>query len=332
MFGIGGIGNIDFSALNALYGPQTTPLTGGPAVPAGVASNTLPTSGTGLVNTQVTTGAPAGAYPQGQDANTGYWFMVDPNMTGGGGFADGIQDITQIGNPANAIRVTEEDYNARRRPEGFDMPITAAAIPAYTPNPYLDEATYDQITQNVLDLNTTNYQDFQDQGAASSYVDPYASAATTVGTGVADTTVGTGVVGTTGGASLDTSDYSGTTDEIATDTVADTAVGDMTNAVNGETVETGTADEMSIDEILAYYENLAAQEAAAKQAAIDQANAMAGQYTLTGPSIGYNPYESGQYVSSPYGTTGAPTAADMGGLTTIPVPDTYTPYKSPRTT
>ena len=106
----------------------------------------------------------------------------------------------------------------------------------------------------------------------------------------------------------------------------------MTNAVNGETVETGTADEMSIDEILAYYENLAAQEAAAKQAAIDQANAMAGQYTLTGPSIGYNPYESGQYVSSPYGTTGAPTAADMGGLTTIPVPDTYTPYKSPRTT
>ena len=392
MFGIGGIGNIDFSALNALYGPQTTPLTGGPAVPAGVASNTPPTSGTGLVNTQVTTGAPAGAYPQGQDVNTGYWFMVDPNMTGGGGFADGIQDITQIGNPANAIRVTEEDYNARRRPEGFDMPITAAAIPAYTPNPYLDKATYDQAIQNVLDLNTTNYQDFQDQGAASSYVDPYASAATTVGTGVADTAVadmtnavngdtvadtvvGTDDVttfseedarllplaeaqgmtlpeykawvasldipnynypGTTGGASLDTSDYSGITNEIATDT----AVGDMTNAVNGgdttgaadTTGTAGAADEMSIDEILAYYENLAAQEATAKQAAIDQANAMAGQYTLTGPSIGYNPYESGQYVSSPYGTTGAPTAADMGGLTTIPVPATYTPYKAPGTT
>jgi len=396
MFGIGGIGNIDFSALNALYGPQTTPLTGGPAVPAGVASNTPPTSGTGLVNTQVTTGAPAGAYPQGQDANTGYWFIVDPAFTGGGGFADGIQDITQIGNPANAIRVTEEDYNARRRPEGFDMPITAAALPAYAPNPYLDEATYNQITQNVLDLNTTNYQDFQDQGAASSYVDPYASAATTVGTGVADTTVADTTVadttvadtavgdmtnavngdtvadttvgtddvttfseedarllplaeaqgmtlpeykawvasldipnynypGTTGGASLDTSDYSGITDEIATDT----AVGDMTNAVNGETADTtgtaGAADEMSIDEILAYYETLAAQEAAAKQAATDK-------YTLTGPSIGYNPYESGQYVSSPYGTTGAPTAASMGGLTTIPVPATYTPYKAPGTT
>ena len=64
----------------------------------------------------------------------------------------------------------------------------------------------------------------------------------------------------------------------------------------------------------------------ARQTAIDQAAAMTGQYTLTGPSIGYNPYESGQYASSPYGTAGVP---EMGGITTIPVPATY---KAPGTT
>ena len=47
-----------------------------------------------------------------------------------------------------------------------------------------------------------------------------------------------------------------------------------------------------------------------------------GKYTLTGPSIGYNPYVSGQYQSDPYGAAGVP---DLGGITTIPVPDAWQP-------
>ena len=81
-----------------------------------------------------------------------------------------------------------------------------------------------------------------------------------------------------------------------------------------------------IDEWLAGFTIEQEAQDAARQQAIDQAAAMAGQYTLTGPSIGYNPYESGQYASSPYGTAGVP---DMGGITTIPVPPAY---KAPGTT
>ena len=47
-----------------------------------------------------------------------------------------------------------------------------------------------------------------------------------------------------------------------------------------------------------------------------QTAAATGKYTLTGPSIGYNPYVSGQYQSDPYGAAGVP---DLGGITTIPV-------------
>ena len=48
-----------------------------------------------------------------------------------------------------------------------------------------------------------------------------------------------------------------------------------------------------------------------------QTAAATGKYTLTGPSIGYNPYVSGQYQSDPYGAAGVP---DLGGITTIPTP------------
>jgi hypothetical protein len=37
--------------------------------------------------------------------------------------------------------------------------------------------------------------------------------------------------------------------------------------------------------------------------------------------IGYNPYLSGQYQPDPYGPGGVP---DMGGITTIPVPQPLT--------
>ena len=53
-----------------------------------------------------------------------------------------------------------------------------------------------------------------------------------------------------------------------------------------------------------------------------QTAAATGKYTLTGPSIGYNPYVSGQYQSDPYGAAGVP---DLGGLTTIPTPAPWQP-------
>ena len=103
-------------------------------------------------------------------------------------------------------------------------------------------------------------------------------------------------------------------------------------AVTGDPAATGggvdpTPDiQTLIDEWLASFTTDQNAQDAARQQAIDQAAAMAGQYTLTGPSIGYNHYESGQYASSPYGEAGVP---DMGGITTIPVPPAY---KAPGTT
>jgi len=68
-------------------------------------------------------------------------------------------------------------------------------------------------------------------------------------------------------------------------------------------------------------EQQTAQQAAAQQRAAQEAE-MAQNYTLTGPSIGYNPYVSGQYQSDPYGAAGVP---DFGGITTIPVPAPWQP-------
>ena len=105
-------------------------------------------------------------------------------------------------------------------------------------------------------------------------------------------------------------------------------------AVTGDPAATGggvdpTPDiQTLIDEWLASFTTDQNAQDATRQQAIDQAAAMTGQYTLTGPSIGYNPYESGQYASSPYGEAGVP---EMGGITTIPVPATYS-YKAPGTT
>ena len=114
-----------------------------------------------------------------------------------------------------------------------------------------------------------------------------------------------------------------------------TGAGDTTGT-GGAGDTTGTGEDFDFETylnewwagIMAEQEAQQAAQEAARQAAIDQAATMAGQYTLTGPSIGYNPYESGQYASSPYGTAGVP---EMGGITTIPVPATYS-YKAPGTT
>jgi hypothetical protein len=72
----------------------------------------------------------------------------------------------------------------------------------------------------------------------------------------------------------------------------------------------------------------AEQTAAAEQAAAaeaerqKQAAAMTQNYMVGQPAVGYNPYQSGQYQSDPYGAAGVP---DMGGITSIPVPAAYTP-------
>ena len=63
------------------------------------------------------------------------------------------------------------------------------------------------------------------------------------------------------------------------------------------------------------------QEQAAARAA--QEKEMAQNYMVPGSRMGYNPYQSGQYQSDPYGPSGVP---NMGGITTIPVPDGYGIY------
>lgn len=72
----------------------------------------------------------------------------------------------------------------------------------------------------------------------------------------------------------------------------------------------------------------AEQTAAAEQAAAAEAERqkqvaeMTQNYMVGQPAVGYNPYQSGQYQSDPYGAAGVP---DMGGITSIPVPAAYTP-------
>ena len=63
------------------------------------------------------------------------------------------------------------------------------------------------------------------------------------------------------------------------------------------------------------------QEQAATRAA--QEKEMTQNYMVPTSRMGYNPYLSGQYQSDPYGPSGVP---NMGGITTIPVPDGYGIY------
>ena len=93
-------------------------------------------------------------------------------------------------------------------------------------------------------------------------------------------------------------------------------------AVGGETP---VADEVPfMDQLQAMVDQILAQQAeqqTAQQQAQQQQAQQAQNYTLSGSRIGYNPYTSGQYQADPYGAAGVP---DMGGLTTIPVPQPLT--------
>ena len=121
-----------------------------------------------------------------------------------------------------------------------------------------------------------------------------------------------------------------TTDPVqeAVDEMTETPVEEVTEEVVTEEtpVDQGPSEIDKLKELIAQLqaqqaEQQTAQQAAAQQRAAQEAE-MAQNYTLTGPSIGYNPYVSGQYQSDPYGAAGVP---DFGGITTIPVPAPWQP-------
>ena len=86
----------------------------------------------------------------------------------------------------------------------------------------------------------------------------------------------------------------------------------------------GTGQTSFMDQLQVMVDQILAQQAAqqtAQQTAQQQQAQAAQNYALTTPAVGYNPYTSGQYQADPYGAAGVP---DMGGLTTIPVPQPLT--------
>jgi hypothetical protein len=112
------------------------------------------------------------------------------------------------------------------------------------------------------------------------------------------------------------------TDPTVTDpTVTDPTVTDPT--VTDPTVTDPTVTGQSeVDKLNALIAEMQAKQEAERAAWEAQTAAATGKYTLTGPSIGYNPYVSGQYQSDPYGAAGVP---DLGGITTIPTPADWQP-------
>ena len=144
----------------------------------------------------------------------------------------------------------------------------------------------------------------------------------------------TPVIGDTTTTTGDTTTTTGDTTTVVDDTTTtgDTTVVDDTTTVVDDTTTTGdttVTGQSEIDKLNALIAELRAEQEAqqaAQQAEREaweaQTAAATGKYTLTGPSIGYNPYVSGQYQSDPYGAAGVP---DFGGITTIPVPDAWQP-------
>ena len=90
-----------------------------------------------------------------------------------------------------------------------------------------------------------------------------------------------------------------------------------TTPTTPETPETTPVQGMTMEEMQKMIADMKAQEAErlAKEAE------MAKNYMIPDERIGYNPYLSGQYQADPYGPGGVP---DMGGITTIPVPQSLT--------
>jgi hypothetical protein len=93
--------------------------------------------------------------------------------------------------------------------------------------------------------------------------------------------------------------------------VTTTPVTPETTAVQGTTME-------EMQKMIADMQAQMQEQAAARAA---QEAQMSKNYMISDERIGYNPYLSGQYQPDPYGPGGVP---DMGGITTIPVPQPLT--------
>lgn len=89
--------------------------------------------------------------------------------------------------------------------------------------------------------------------------------------------------------------------------------------------ETGTTpvQGMTMEQMQQMIADMQAQQQEQVAARAAQEKEMAQNYMVPGSRMGYNPYQSGQYQSDPYGPSGVP---NMGGITTIPVPDGYGIY------
>ena len=87
--------------------------------------------------------------------------------------------------------------------------------------------------------------------------------------------------------------------------------------------ETTPVQGMTMEQMQQMIADMQAQQQEQAVARAAQEKEMSKQYMVYGDRTGYNPYLSGQYQSDPYGPSGVP---NMGGITTIPVPDGYGIY------
>jgi len=136
---------------------------------------------------------------------------------------------------------------------------------------------------------------------------PVGTGTAPVGTGTAPVGTGTAPVGT-GIAPVGTG-----TAPVGTGTGP---VGTGTGPVGTTAVQGTTMEEMQ--KMIADMQAQMQEQAAARAA---QEAQMSKNYMISDERIGYNPYLSGQYQPDPYGPGGVP---DMGGITTIPVPQPLT--------
>ena len=87
--------------------------------------------------------------------------------------------------------------------------------------------------------------------------------------------------------------------------------------------ETTPVQGMTMEQMQQMIADMQAQQQEQAVAKAIQEKEMAQNYMVPTSRMGYNPYLSGQYQSDPYGPSGVP---NMGGITTIPVPDGYGIY------
>jgi hypothetical protein len=293
-----------------------------------------------------------------EDPSTDTWTapVVDVLETAGAGAGgDPTTDFAVVNDPTEPT--TGDPYSVGVIDPNATDPVTGVDTNAPGPDPvYYDEdtGTYTDTTSAVDDMTeTTGVSDMPTTNVAGDVTTTTGGFPDSPFEGMvhmdANNVTWTFVqgewreVGPTGDTPVigDTTTTTGDTTTVVDDTTTtgDTTVVDDTTTVvddtttvvddtttTGDTTVTGQSE---IDKLNALIAELRAQQEAqqaAQQAEREaweaQTAAATGKYTLTGPSIGYNPYVSGQYQSDPYGAAGVP---DFGGITTIPVPNAWQP-------